>query len=324
MNNKPRRYWTALAPIVAASLSVLMSACSTEQQGDGARPDARENTAAPAASTNATPDEPAIAQAPTRQNPIINAYQLAYNEKDGDAFLALHDDDYAGLFFPHQLVVESKATYAAGAIDDLQSRPDGRLHWTHHYQISANRWVAYGTASDGTGHVSMMVVFEFTDAGQIAASWTHLGMPAFQPQPNVSEPTAGMIANRQILVEALKADNIGAAASAMSEDVSLFAMPAQNPRGPAPEPIISGSGNVAAGLTQKWGEGAFSRRTDDGISARDDTFISSHMSYVFVGIPALNEGARFDRVAFVTFQADPNAADFEKIIRVDVMGPSGG
>jgi hypothetical protein len=48
------------------------------------------------------------------------------------------------------------------------------------------------------------------------------------------------------------------------------------------------------------------------------------MQYVFVAIPGAVPGKGLDRAALFTFGADPDAPTYEKITRVDVMGPSGG
>jgi hypothetical protein len=112
--------------------------------------------------------------------------------------------------------------------------------------------------------------------------------------------------------EALSQAEFNAAADHFAPQAALYAYPPADLEDFGP--VITGASDVYSVLAFKWGEGAW----------RDDTFISQYMQFVFAGSPARGGDEGLARVALFTFDADPASPTYEKIIRVDVMGPSGG
>ncbi len=165
------------------------------------------------------------------------------------------------------------------------------------------------------GEERAMIVFDLNAAGdRIEGTYTLIAHAQFIEGASVAEPTAAMRENFGAVRTALAARDFASAPGFMALDAALYQYPPANLDNF--RPIIAGAKDVASVLAFKWGEGVWS---EEG-APRDDLFVAQFMQFVFVGIP----GKGLDRVALFTFGADPAAPTYEKIVRVDVMGPSGG
>lgn len=281
------------------ALATLLAACSGEKSAD-------------------TP-APIIDKHPGDQ--LIDRFVEAYTAKDAEAYLALHEDQLLTVLYPDRLFGSDLAAMEVAVRDDFLNRPEALIELPDRFQVASDQWVAHGVSINGEQRAPMMIIFDLNgDNTGFEASYTHIGSPGFVGGASVTAPTPGMMENLQLLVTDLQGEDITSADIVFSADVALYTYPPKDISNYAP--VITGASDVASVLAFKWGAEAFAWRQPGGHVVRDDTFISRHMQYVFVAIPGSGDG--LDRVIFFTFGADPDAETFEKIIRVDVMGPGGG
>ncbi len=278
-------------------LTVFLAACSPAEQTPADRA-----TPVSEAATNANALR-------IKQEALLDRYFEIYKAKDVEAMLALFDEDIIGVLYPTTLFGRGIDAARPGIEGDFAGRPESYAEMPYRYRIAADKWVTFGESVNGDERAPLMILFDLDEAGEkIEATYTQIAFAEFIEGPSADEPTAGMGAGFDRTFAALKAVNFAAAAEEMAPDVALYAYP---PTDIADHrPVITGASDVASVLAFKWGEGAW----------RDDTFVSRYMQYVFVAIP----GEELDRAALFTFGADPSTPDYEKITRVDVMGPSGG
>ncbi len=248
---------------------------------------------------------------------LIDRYMETYRNKDREGYLALLTDDVMTVLYPDFVFGVDRTSMETAVANDFSTRPESYLELPDRFQIAADQWVGLGTNHNGDQTAPMMIIFDLnSDNTNIEATYTHIGVPSFIDGASVTGPTPGMSENLQALLTELRAGSIGNADAIFAQEVALYVYPPTDIGDYGP--VITGPSDVASVLNFKWGEGAF---IHEG-AVRQDTYLSRHMQFVLVGIPGL-EG-ELDRLVFVTFGADPDAVDFEKIIRVDVMGPSGG
>jgi hypothetical protein len=285
--------------ILAASLSILaLCACTPAQEGQ------TEIAEPPAAELRAEEDN-----LRATQEALLDRYFEVYVE----AMLTLYDDDIIGVLYPTTLFGRGIEAARPGIEGDFAGRPDAWADMPYRYRIAADKWATYGESVNGAERTPLLIVFDLDAAGEkIEATYTQIAFASFIEGPSVSEPTQGMTAGFDRLFSALKAGDFAAAAEEIATDAGLYAYPPANLADH--QPVIAGASDVASVLAFKWGEGAW----------RDDAFVSRYMQYVFVAIPGAVPGKGLDRAALFTFGADPDAPTYEKITRVDVMGPSGG
>lgn len=248
---------------------------------------------------------------------LIEAYAATYASKDLAGFLSLHTADAQSALYPDDVVATSLEAARPSIVDDFARRPQSRLTLTQLYHVAPDRWVAFGQSINGPQIAPIMMVFDLDkEAHKIVALWTLIGSRPFLTGP--SEPSPAMAARWQTLLTALQAGQIPADRDIFADEVQLFAYPPKISQ--ALVPLVTGPGDVAGVLAVKWGEGAFSR---DG-TAREDVVISSFMQMIVAAIPGREAVEADDRVALFTFGTDEDADSFEKVIRVDILGPSGG
>ncbi len=266
---------------------------------------------APEERTADAPD-PAAAESDAlqaKQMALIDRYFEIYKAKDVEAMLALYDDGIFGVLYPTTLFGRGIEAARGGMTGDFDARPNAWADMPHRYRIAKDKWVAFGESVDGEERAPLWILFDLDAAGdKIEATYTQIAFAGFIEGVSVDEPTDGMRAGFDHLLLSLKAGDFAAATENIADDAALFSYPPSDIENH--QPVITGANNVASVLSFKWGEKAW----------RDDTFVSQYMQYVFVGIP----GKGMDRVALFTFGADPSSPNYEQIVRVDVMGPSGG
>jgi len=244
-----------------------------------------------------------------KQEALIDRYFEIYKAKDVEAMLALYDDEIMGALYPTTSFGQGIEAARLGMEGDYTARPGAYAETPHRFRIARDQWMTFGTLINGNWRAPLWILFDFDEAGEkIEATYTQIGWRELVDGPSVEEPTDGMRDGWAQLFTALKANDFMAAATHMASDSALFSYPPADIENHLP--VITGASDVASVLSFKWGERAW----------RDDTFVSQYMQYVFVGIP----GEGIDRVALFTFGADPSNPNYEQIVRVDVMGPSGG
>lgn len=244
-----------------------------------------------------------------KQTALIDRYFEVYKAKDVEAMLALYDDGIFSVLYPTTMFGRGIEAARGGVTGDFESRPNAWADMPHRYRLARDKWLAFGSSVNGDERAPLWILFDFDKAGEkIEATYTQIAFAGFIEGASVDEPTEGMRAGFDHLFSALKAGDFAAAAGNIADDAALFSYPPADIENHLP--VITGASDVASVLSFKWGEKAW----------RDDTFVSQYMQYVFVGIP----GEGIDRVALFTFGADPSSPDYELIVRVDVMGPSGG
>lgn len=244
-----------------------------------------------------------------KQEALLDRYFENYKAKNVEAMLALFDEDIIGVLYPTTLFGRGIDAARPGIEGDYAARPEAYAEMPHRYRIATDKWVTFGESVNADEREPLMILFDLDEAGEkIEATYTQIAFAGFIEGPSVDAPTAEMEAGFVRIFAALKAVDFAAAAEEMGPDAALYAYPPANIGDH--QPVITGANDVASVLAFKWGEGAW----------RDDTFVSRYMQYVFVAIP----GEGLDRAALFTFGADPASLDYEKITRVDVMGPSGG
>ncbi|MEM9014213.1 MAG: hypothetical protein AAGB02_03805 [Pseudomonadota bacterium] len=248
-----------------------------------------------------------------RQRETIDAYLAAYKEKDADAMLALLDEEILSIMYPANVVGISLDAIEPGVRDDFAARPGAFADLPRRFRIAPDKWVAFGESVNGEERAPLWMLFDFdADTGLIEATRTQIGWGGFIEGPTVDEPTDAMKSATETLIAQLAESAPGAAAPVFAEAASLYVYPGRGVS--KPTPVVTGPSDVASVLALKWGEGAWS----------PTPFTAQYLQYVFVGAPAADAPDKLDRVALFTFDADPDSPSFEKIIRVDVMGPSGG
>ncbi len=243
------------------------------------------------------------------QMALLDRYFEIYKAKDVDAMLALYDDDIMGVLHPATLFGKGIEAARPGIEGDFETRPEAYAEISHRYRIARDKWVAFGESINGEERAPLWILFDLGRAGdKIEATYTQVGAAAMIEGASVDQPTEAMRASWAATFAALSAGDFAAAAEQLAEGAVLYSYPPSKIEDHGP--VVAGSSDVASVLAFKWGEGAW----------REDIFVSQYKQFVFVGIP----GEGRDRVALFSFGADPEGADFEKITRVDVMGPSGG
>jgi len=281
--------------VVSVLFLAIFTACAPEKEGQ----DLAQAVIAPAAADASR----------AQQEAFLDTYFGIYKAKDVDAMLALFDDDILGALYPATPFGRGIEAAAPGIRGDFESRPNSYAEMPHRFRIARDKWVTFGTSVNGEERAPMMIVFDLNETGdKIEATYTQIGWRGMIEGASVDEPTDAMDVNFSTLLAALAAEDFSVVAEQLAPHVALYAYP---PTDFADQtPIISGAADVASVLAFKWGEGAWG----------GDLFTSQYMQFVFVGIP----GENLDRVALFTFDADPASPEFEKIVRIDVMGPSGG
>lgn len=283
-------------------LAGILAACSGEKKADNApHGDALDRA------------EPVQLQSES----TVDAYIASYAAKDIDAYLSLLSDDVLTILYPDRVYGTDKESVSQAVANDFDTRPGASLSVPDRFNIAQDKLFAFGRTIDGEQFAPVWLLFDLTDDNKkIEGLYTHIGTPGFAAVPSVTGPTPGMIENARTLINSLRAGSIEGAETVFAPSVALYAYPPADVK--SQNPIITGPNDVASVLNFKWGEGAF--RLNE--KPRQDTYISRHMQFLVFGIPGATPNS--DRVAFITFRADPDVDDFEQIIRVDVMGPSGG
>ena len=244
-----------------------------------------------------------------RQLTLLDAYFKAYKTKDVEAVLATFDDEILGALYPDTVFGRGIAAARPGIEGDFGARPDAYAQMPHRFRLSADSWLAFGESMNGDERAPLWILFDLNEAGdKIKATYTQVGHSGMIEGASVDEPTEAMSANFDAIFQALSETDVTAAAGLFADDAELYAFPPTDIDNFTP--VITGANDVASVLAFKWGEGAW----------RADVFKSQYMQFVFIAIP----GGGLDRVALFTFDADPDSPSFEKITRVDVMGPPGG
>lgn len=296
--------------LLPGACALLLCACGQNDEENGAL-----DTQTPAATTPA-PEDAAAPDLRARQAALLDRYFAAYKAKDVDAMLALFDDDIIGVLYPATVFGGGLAAAEPGLRGDFEARPGVYAEMPHRFRIAADKWTTFGDSINGEERAALMIIFDLNPAGdRIEATYTQIANAAFIEGPSVEQPTAAMEAAFSAVFAALAARDFAAAAAHFAQNAALYAYPPADLNDH--QPVIAGADDVASVLAFKWGEGAW----------RNDAFVSRYMQYVFVGVhgggvPGRDDG--FDRAALFTFDADPASPDYEKISRVDVMGPSGG
>ncbi len=247
-----------------------------------------------------------------RQEDLLDRYFDIYKAKDVEAMLSLYGDDIIGVLYPTTLFGLGIGAARPGIEGDFAGRPNSYADMPHRFRIASDKWATFGESINGDERAPLMIVFDLNEAGdKIEATYTQIAFSGFIEGPSVEEPTAAMRTSFSAIFDALSGEDFAVAATHFADEAALYAYPPADLENFGP--VISGASDVASVLAFKWGEGAW----------RDDAFVSQYMQYVFVGIPGREPGKSLDRAALFTFDADPASPTFEKIIRVDVMGPSG-
>ena len=282
-------------------------------QGSTPEPAAPEEAAADAAFVDETKPV-TINGAPIKDERVIEIFFEAYKAKNALLQLALYAENVTAAMYPAVVFGEGKSSISPAVRSDFANRPFAYAEMPKRFRIAEDKWVAFGESIDGEMRAPLMMVFDLNDAGlRIERSFTHIATPDFIEGPSVAAPTEAMTTGFQSLFKALGEKDFAVANGHFASGVSLFAYPPSNID--AFDATAMGAGDVSGVLAAKWGEGAW----------REDAFVSQYMQYVFIAVPPSDEDDEgFDRVALFTFGADAEAEDYEKIVRVDVMGPSGG
>jgi len=256
-------------------------------------------------------DESAFGELRVQQEMLLNTYFTAYKSKDVEAMLALFDDDILGALYPDTVFGRGIDAAEPGIRGDYEQRPNAWADMPKRYRIARDKWMAVGESVNGDERAPLFIIFDLDEAGEkIEATYTQIGHSSFITGASVAEPTQGMVAAANTIFERLADRDFTGASKRFADGATLYAYPPVDLE--SQSPVIVGASDVASALSFKWGEGAWTPDVD----------ITRYMQFVLAGIPAREGG--FDRVALFTFDADPASPSYEKIIRVDVMGPSGG
>ena len=249
-----------------------------------------------------------------KQVALLDTYFSAYKDKDQEALLSLFSEDILGAMHPGTVFGVGIDAARPGIVDDFESRPNSYVKVSQRYRIAKDKWVAFGKSVNGDETAPIWMLFDLDSAGEkIEATYSQIGWSGFNPGPSVDAPTATMSAAYEEIAAKLAGDDFADAAVHFADDVSLFVYPPRDINDQ--QAVISGAGDVISVLKFKWGEGAWN--TENSTSA--------YMQFVFVGIRGSgDEKFPLDRVALFTFGADPDSPSYEKIVLVDIMGPSGG
>lgn len=286
--------------VIIAFAATVLFACAQEE----AAPD--QQTQSDVGEIIAQPD-----RLRERQQELLDRYFAIYKAKDVAAMLALFDDDIMGVFYPTTLFGRGIEAAESGLRGDFEGRPNAWAEMPHRFRIGTDKWATFGESINGDERAPLMIIFDLNETSdKIEATYTQIAYAPFIQGISVDEPTTAMEARFDSIFSALANKEFAAAAEFFADDAAIFAYPPVNIE--AHQPVITGAADAASVLVFKWGEGAW----------RQDAFVSQYMQYVFVGIPEREGG--LDRVALFTFDADPASQNFEKISRIDVMGPSGG
>ena len=291
-----------MKPFIAIVLLLLAACLSGERNLD---------TAAVEAITAAEADDPLIDELRAQQEALLTTYFAAYKRKDVETMLALFDDDILGALYPDTVFGRGIDAAEPGIRGDFEARPNAWADMPKRYRIARDKWVAVGESVNGDERAPLFIIFDLDEYGEkIEATYTQIAAAPFIEGASVAEPTAGMTVAASTLFGHLAEGDFAAAAVSFADDAALYAYPPAEIENQAP--VITGASDVASVLVFKWGEGAWTLETE----------ISRYMQFVLARIPASDGG--LDRVALFTFDADPASPSYEKITRVDVMGPSGG
>ncbi|GJL95443.1 MAG: hypothetical protein DHS20C05_18480 [Hyphococcus sp.] len=274
-----------------------------------------ENTVAPASVVSApvmTVEALTEFEERARQEDLLDRYFEIYKAKDVEAMLSLYDEGIVGVLYPTTLFGRGIDAARPGIEGDFAGRPEAYAQMPHRFRIARDKWATFGESINGDERAPLMIIFDLNEAGdKIEATYTQIAAAMFIDGPSVEEPTDAMRASFAQVFEALSTEGFAAAAAHFANEAALYAYPPTDLQNFGP--VITGASDVASVLAFKWGEGAW----------RDDAFVSQYMQYVFVGISGRKPGQGLERAALFTFDADPASPSFEKIIRVDVMGPPG-
>ena len=246
------------------------------------------------------------------QQLTITKYFQAYKNKDVGAILTLFDEDILGALYPDSVFGVGIEAARPGIEGDYAARPEAYAVMPDRYHIAPDKWMTYGQSIDGDTRAPLWILFDFNETGdKIEATYTQIGWPEMVAGASVDKPTRMMRGRFKLLFERLAEADFAGASRHFADNAALYQFPPANITDYGP--VITGASDVASVLAFKWGEGAW----------RANVTPRQYMQFVFVGIPGVNAGES-DRVALFTFNADPASPSYEKIIRVDVMGPSGG
>lgn len=254
-------------------------------------------------------DEPRLSDV---QQLTLTKYFQAYKNKDVDAMLALFDENILGALYPDTVFGVGIDAARPGIEGDYAARPEAYAVMPERYRIASDKWMTFGQSINGETRAPLWILFDFNDAGdKIEATYTQIGWSGMIAGASVEEPTPLMRARFHTVFVRLAGADFDGASKHFADDAALYQFP------PAEitdyGPIITGASDVASVLAFKWGESAW----------RPNVSPRQYMQFVFVGVKGMKTGES-DRVALFTFDADPASPSYEKIIRVDVMGPSGG
>lgn len=283
--------------IVMAALSFALAACSNEEivdLDDLALPDDTVQEKKPKRDKISKPQK-----AQTFLTPLqVERYFAACNEGDQQAMQATKTVGAESFLYPLRSVVATPL-------------PDcGKV--VRHFRLGRNQNLSLTQTGDGEGAIFSLYIFDLEEkSGKISRQYTLVGTPEFADGPTVEQPTQGMLAKHEEFLADMLGGNASQANTKMAPEVGAWLYP---PRGNnrAYGPVITGAADVASVLAFKWGAGAWG----------GDVFVQHFMHYALVGIPADNSG--LERVMLISFDANPQSQTYEKIIKIDLMGPSGG
>ena len=294
--------------LVGLCLISMLIACSPEQQPDEISADIEVDQTSDGKIT-----EPEGSTHEPEMPLEITRYFAAYKANDADALVETLSEDIRSYFYPSVLIAEGKDVLAPMIRDDISTRPDAYAEVVAHYRTGQSQIVVFANSINGEQRAPVLFVFGLDpETGKINRQHSLIMSPFFIRGPAMTEPTEGVRNQLSGLLESLQNADIAGAANTMAPDVSAFQWP---PAGDTYGPLISGSSDVASVLQFKWGEGAW------GGEAKEPA-IWHVMHFAVVAIPSKSGG--FDRVLLVTFDPDPASETYEKIIKADLTGPSGG
>ncbi|MEM9495067.1 MAG: hypothetical protein AAGA09_03615 [Pseudomonadota bacterium] len=227
-----------------------------------------------------------------RQAVLIRQYIDAYVQKDAGAVAALFGAGAVAVAYPVAM---------ADLESDFSRHPNARMEIAQSFRLARDQKLVVGELVDDEARTPMWAVFDFDAAGsKIDAMYVHRAVAA--------EPSDAVKTAYDAVFAALAGTDFAAAAERFSAGAELYAYPPTNIANHTP--VITGASDVASVLAFKWGEGAW----------RDDVTTTPFGSRLLATIP----GDGVDRAVLFTFDDDPDSPSFNKIVRVDVMGPPGG
>ena len=246
---------------------------------------------------------------------LVDRYVAAYDKKMLDESVALYAPDARVFLYPAREIAAGRDALRETLGAEFAEQPYTKLVLPYRYQTGEHQWVALGRALSGTDIKPLVMVFDLNSRDDaINALWTLIGAPPITTGP--TGPSAAMTQRWNDLLSALQSDSLPSPGTVFADTVQMFVYP---PKGEA-IPLAARPGDVSGILAYKWGAGAFSKEG----APRDDMLISRFMQFVVAAIPREEEQPRgnpaSDRVILFTFGTDKDAASFEKIIRVDIIG----